>query len=76
MTISSVETLGQLASTVVATYGTLTLGRDDVLKASLTSGNANFVSTQADAFVEQYRLVDQLPRQPDRFVEKVLSAKA
>lgn len=45
-------------------------------KASLTSGNANFVSTQADAFVEQYRLVDQLPRQPDRFVEKVLSAKA
>jgi hypothetical protein len=60
MTTTSVSTLSQLISTAVASYGINLLKGDDDLKASLTTGFANFTSTQADQFVKQYTLVDQL----------------
>ena len=63
MTISAIDLVAQRVATSVASYGTLDRNH---LKDSLTSpsGAANFTSTQADAFVAQYDLLDQLPNVP------------
>ena len=60
MTTTSSEFLSARIATAVASYGNLRSG-DVPLKASLTSGLANFTNAQADAFVAQYKLIDQLP---------------
>ena len=60
MTTTSIEFLSARIATAVASYGNLRSG-DVPLKASLTSGLANFTNAQADAFVAQYKLIDQLP---------------
>ncbi len=60
MTITSVSELSKLSSTLVATYGVNL--KKDTLKESLTDTKnfANFTPTQANQFVAQYTLVDQL----------------
>jgi len=57
--ISNVETLAQLASTTLASYATLRAN----LAGSLVDpdSGANFTTTQADTFVEQYTLLSQRP---------------
>ena len=63
----SLGALNQLTSTAIASYGSF-LGRsDEQSKIALTvvGSNANFASTQADTFVVQYSLLDQLPNVPD-----------
>jgi hypothetical protein len=61
MTITTVVTLSQLASTTVAAYGNLLLTND--LKTQLVDpeGNANFTDAQATDFVARYSLVNQRP---------------
>lgn len=63
MTVTAIDLISQRVATAVASYGTLL---KDKLKTSLIdpSGAANFTSAQADAFVEQYDLLDQLPNVP------------
>ena len=63
MTITAIDLIGQRVATSVASYGTLERA---TLKDSLMrpSGEANFTSTQADAFVAQYDLLNQLPNVP------------
>ncbi len=60
MTITSVSELSKLTSTAVASYA-IHLEKND-LKTTLTNTDdfANFTPTQADQFVKQYTLVDQL----------------
>ena len=63
MTITAIDLIGQRVATSVASYGTLERA---TLKDSLIrpSGEAKFTSAQADAFVEQYDLLNQLPNVP------------
>lgn len=60
MTITAIDLIGQRVATSVASYGTLEIAS---LKNSLTrpGGLANFTSAQADTFVAQYDLLNQLP---------------
>ena len=57
MTITSIELLGSRVSTAVAAYGALTR---EALRGDLLA-EANFVSSQADAFTARYELLHQLP---------------
>lgn len=65
MTTASIDILSQRLSTAVASYGNLIRGSR--LKESLTdpNGSANFTSAQADTFISQYDLLDQLPNVPN-----------
>lgn len=60
MTVSSIDLLSSRISTAVASYGAL--DRADLLASLVKTGSkTNFTTVQADAFVAQYQLLDQLP---------------
>lgn len=66
MTIIAIEIWADLASTFLASYGTLD---KSFLKDTLMDPQtgADFTSTQADAFIERYELKHQLPNQSSGF---------